>query len=121
MVNKSKNKPILLPYTLQTWCGMVLNNGAPQSRRVQDIRNPPSYPALEGTNEISIRKLSSFTDYSETAWPSDISLLATTCIQQHRSPTIRHTTDRVALQVLTANINACRSPSMTHARLTGFI
>jgi hypothetical protein len=121
MANKSKNQPILLPYTLQTWCGMVLNNGAPQSRRVRDIRNPPSYPPLGDTDEISIRKISDFTDYSETAWPTDISQLATTCIQQDRLPTIHHTAHRVALEVLTANINACRSPSMTQARLTGFI
>src|ERR1700755_2805729 len=100
MVNQSRREPILLPYTLQTWCGMVKNNGMPQYRAVQDFKNQPIFPPIEDEKPLHIPKITNFADYTQKTWTPSISNLAVHCIQQCRSPTLRHTNqDLMALSV----------------------
>jgi hypothetical protein len=87
---QSFNQSVLLPYTIQTWQGIVIQNGLPESRHIPGPMDRPIYPPLATIEDpeelVHLPKISSFADYASIQWPVSISNLVADCLRFKRSP-----------------------------------
>jgi hypothetical protein len=113
---------IHLPHTLQTWVGMVANNGLPQVRA-----NPPNHskPALKLSSTVrqtlTFPYFTSFTDIEAYNFKRQrmFSDVAEACLRQERSflPYTKHEKHKSTMNELARfshNIEACRSRITIH-------
>ena len=120
--------PLHLPYTLQTWVGMVLNSGAPARRRRPTV--PRQYPGWQESlifDAVWALKIEKFEDYLVHDWNAHPKIVdrAVTYLRRERNPiakrsalpdgVIENNADRFY-----ANINACRE-TVTQDDLKKFI
>ncbi|KAJ9150534.1 hypothetical protein NKR19_g5243 [Coniochaeta hoffmannii] len=138
---------IQLPYTLQTWAGMVTNNGLPaaqypnhstKAHQALDEHEPVTLPLVGDSSHGHLRKtmhrlhltddwrITSFQDYIETDWFSPkhacIPQTVTSCLTASCIPNktlIRATSPDKDRFV--ANVNACRNPKTDIHRLMTLI
>ena len=98
---------VYLPYTLQTWVGMVLNNGLPQTRRLPPAET--SLPVAIVTPNLRFARISSFADFTVYEPPPAIVNTAIECLSQACSLSPAYTDNHNPdLACYAANIDACR-------------
>jgi pentatricopeptide repeat protein len=104
---------------------MVMNQGVPEKDEIPKLSSQPFYLPLEGGSQIRIPKVTSFAEYTETDWPTTLSDLAVECIKHQRTPTSAQLVGSQGmtdiLETISANINACRDPTIDVNRLISFI
>jgi hypothetical protein len=128
-----------LPYTIQTWYGMVTNDGRPASRQPPKSDNPfPPLATLEEPEEVlkfPRGHNGSFQDYLNFRWDQNaestkIADVVIDCLQLNRSPNRHHAglghpkakfRDAGDFNRLCANVDALRNPKISVHNLMTWI
>lgn len=101
-----------LPYTLQTWLGMIISRGRPAPRGL-----PLAIDSMSGLQEplqsVVLPSIDDFDDYLQHDWTRNLQLVSMITTYFQNDPTVNTNYARTSLSEhekrFLANINACRA------------